>query len=260
MVVHRPDLAMLMGHWERARSDGRGVRWRVATDRRARSSGRGGYPSYLGGEEDETGSPACRIGVEQVEDRLLRHPGMASWDVIQMPCSTRGGRGKAHAVPQSGTENGPTSAEEIPPFAREQLAAYEFTVARRRSPSSAPRRRSRPARPTAAPEPARLRRTPTAVVATVHTVLQSRALLFVPVRSRRSGPVRGSCRRWPISPSAVGIGGLGLCAVDRFPMLVLVNRVVHFEASRRGSESCWRRSSRRRELPSRRPPRLLLYV
>jgi acetyl-CoA synthetase len=85
-----------------------------------------GYFWFVGRNDDVIGSAGYRIGPGEVEECLLKHPGVALAGVIGAPDAVRGEVVVAYVVPAAGVAPSPALATEIQMFVKERLAAHEY--------------------------------------------------------------------------------------------------------------------------------------
>jgi acetyl-CoA synthetase len=85
-----------------------------------------GYFWYEGRDDDIISSGGYRIGPTDIEDCLIKHPGVLMAAAIGSPDPVRGEIIKAYILPRHGIKTGPDLAKDIQAFVRERLAAYQY--------------------------------------------------------------------------------------------------------------------------------------
>ncbi|MBI2525165.1 MAG: acyl-CoA synthetase [Candidatus Rokubacteria bacterium] len=102
-----------------------------------------GYIRFLSREDDLIKSSGYRIGPEEIEEALSRHPAVADCAVIGVPDAVRGQNTCAYVVLKPGASPGELLAGELIEFCRDRLAVYklpravEFVPALPRAPGPA---------------------------------------------------------------------------------------------------------------------------
>jgi acetyl-CoA synthetase len=86
----------------------------------------GGYLWYQGRGDDVFKVAGYRIGPSEIENCLVRHPGVANCAVVPKPDAARGAVVKAYIVLSAGTEPGETLERELQALVRDNLAPYEY--------------------------------------------------------------------------------------------------------------------------------------
>jgi 2-aminobenzoate-CoA ligase len=85
-----------------------------------------GYVTFVSREEDLIKSSGYRIGPEEVEDALLKHPAVAEAAVIGVPDPVRGQNTRAYVVLKSGHARTERLKQEIIDSCREHIAVYKL--------------------------------------------------------------------------------------------------------------------------------------
>ena len=85
-----------------------------------------GYLRFVGREDDVITSSGYRIGPAEIEDCLLKHPGVATVGVVGKPCDLRTEIVKAYVVLKHGLDASDLQAEELKCFVKDRLASYSY--------------------------------------------------------------------------------------------------------------------------------------
>lgn len=85
-----------------------------------------GYVTFVAREEDLIKSSGYRIGPEEVEDALLKHPAVADAGVIGVPDPIRGQNTKAFVILKAGQTPSDQLKQEIIDSCREHIAVYKL--------------------------------------------------------------------------------------------------------------------------------------
>lgn len=85
-----------------------------------------GYLSFVSRQEDLIKSSGYRIGPEEIEDALLKHPAVADAGVIGVPDPVRGQNVKAFIILKPGTEPTEELKQKILDSCREHIAIYKL--------------------------------------------------------------------------------------------------------------------------------------
>lgn len=85
-----------------------------------------GYVTFVSREEDLIKSSGYRIGPEEVEEALLKHPSVADAGVIGVPDPVRGQSTRAYIILTPGQTPSETLKQEIIDSCREQVAVYKL--------------------------------------------------------------------------------------------------------------------------------------
>ncbi len=85
-----------------------------------------GYVTFVSREDDLIKSSGYRIGPEEVEDALLKHPAVAEAGVIGVPDAVRGQNTVAYVILKPGHTPSEKLKQEIIDFCREHVAVYKL--------------------------------------------------------------------------------------------------------------------------------------
>ncbi len=85
-----------------------------------------GYVWFLSREDDLIKSSGYRIGPEEVEEALARHPAVADVGVIGIPDPVRGQNTRAYVVLKAGTSASEPLKTELIEFCRDKVAVYKL--------------------------------------------------------------------------------------------------------------------------------------
>ncbi len=85
-----------------------------------------GYVWFLSREDDLIKSSGYRIGPEEIEDALAKHPVVADAGVIGVPDAVRGQNTRAYVVLKPGTTPGEALTQELIEFCRDKIAVYKL--------------------------------------------------------------------------------------------------------------------------------------
>lgn len=126
IAVRRPDPVMFLAYFGNAEATADKFRgdWCLLGDVGVRDEE--GYFWFVGRNDDVIGSAGYRIGPGEVEECLLKHPGVALAGVIGAPDRLRGEVVVAYIVPAAGFAPTPALAADIQLFVKERLAAHEY--------------------------------------------------------------------------------------------------------------------------------------
>jgi acetyl-CoA synthetase len=125
IALARPDPAMLLGYWNDPEATAAKFKgeWMMTGDLGLIDAD--GYFWFRGRADDVISSAGYRIGPDEIEECLNRHPAVAMVAAIGVPDPVRGEVVKAFIVPADGAIPGPELEDDIRAHARERLAAYE---------------------------------------------------------------------------------------------------------------------------------------
>lgn len=125
IAVRRPDPVMFLEYWRDPEATARKFAGDLCLtgDRGVRDPE--GYFTYRGREDDVIKSGAYRIGPTEIEDCIMRHPGVAMVAVVGVPDPVRGEAIKAFVVRRPGGPTDAALAAEIQALVRERLAPYQ---------------------------------------------------------------------------------------------------------------------------------------
>jgi len=101
IAARRGSASMMLGYWNNPQATAEKFRgdWMVTGDR---GLWKGGYLRFIGRTDDVITSAGYRIGPAEIEDCLLRHPGVAMAAVIGVPDPERTERIRAYIVAKDG--------------------------------------------------------------------------------------------------------------------------------------------------------------
>jgi 2-aminobenzoate-CoA ligase len=85
-----------------------------------------GYIWFMSREDDLIKSSGYRIGPEEVEDALARHPSVADVGVIGVPDAVRGQNTRAYVVLKAGVQPSEALKGELIEFCRDKIAVYKL--------------------------------------------------------------------------------------------------------------------------------------
>jgi len=125
IAARRPDPVMFLGYWnnpEATRAKFAGD-WCLTGDVAVKDGD--GYIWYKGREDDLISSAGYRIGPNDIEDCLMKHPAVLMAAVVGSPDPVRGEIVKAFVVANPETATGPGLAKEIRDFVGARLAYYQ---------------------------------------------------------------------------------------------------------------------------------------
>ena len=131
LAVRAPDPALFLQYWgnteataRKYRVDEAGRRWLLTGDV-ARADERGNL-YFLGRDDDVISSAGYRIGPDEIEQCIMRHPAVQMVAVVGVPDPVRGEAVKAFVVVAPGHEAGPVLAGEIQAFVKTRLSPHEY--------------------------------------------------------------------------------------------------------------------------------------
>jgi acetyl-CoA synthetase len=126
IAVRRPDPVMFLEYWNRPEATEEKFvgDWCLLGD--LGHMDEDGYFWFKARNDDVISSAGYRIGPTEVEECLMRHPGVALAGVIGVADELRGEVVKAYVVPTPGAASDATAAKELQQFVREQLSAHEY--------------------------------------------------------------------------------------------------------------------------------------
>jgi acetyl-CoA synthetase len=132
IAIRSPNPVMFLNYWKRPDAtaqkylrakDGLGD-WMLTGDRARRD--RDGYVFFLGRDDDVISSAGYRIGPNEIEDGLLRHPAVANAAAVGKPDALRGEIVKAFIVLKPGFSPSPDLAKDIQDHVKSRLSAHEY--------------------------------------------------------------------------------------------------------------------------------------
>ena len=131
IAVRAPDPAMFLRYWnnpaateKKFRVGPDGARWLLMGDL-GRADEEGNF-WFQGRDDDVIISAGYRIGPDEVEECLMRHPAVAMAAVVGTPDAIRGEVVKAFVVAAPGHEAGAGLAAEIQAFVKTRLSGHEY--------------------------------------------------------------------------------------------------------------------------------------
>jgi acetyl-CoA synthetase len=126
VAVRASDPVVFLGYWQQPEATAEKVPdgWLRTGDLARRDED--GYLWFQGRMDDVISSAGYRIGPEEIEQCLLRHPAVALPAVIGIPDEVRGQVVKAFIQLADGVAPSAELEVEIQQFVRERLAAYEY--------------------------------------------------------------------------------------------------------------------------------------
>jgi acetyl-CoA synthetase len=126
LIAARRNPVHMLGYWNDAAATAAKYRgeWLLTGDIGTKDAD--GYFWYEGRDDDIISSGGYRIGPTDIEDCILRHPGVLMVAVVGSPDEVRGEVVKAFVQLRDGVEPGDGLAEEIKAVVRDRLAAYQY--------------------------------------------------------------------------------------------------------------------------------------
>jgi acetyl-CoA synthetase len=126
IAVKRPDPVMFLGYWGNPEATAQKFLgdWLLTGDQ-GETDGEGWF-RFVGRDDDVITSAGYRIGPGEIEDCLLRHPGVANAAVIGLPDPLRTEAVTAVVVPAPGVAPGPALAAELQALVKTRLAAHAY--------------------------------------------------------------------------------------------------------------------------------------
>ncbi|MFN3953024.1 MAG: AMP-binding protein [Pararhodobacter sp.] len=120
IAVRRGSASMMLGYWQKPEATIEKFRgdWMLTGDRGLWEAG---FLRFVGREDDVITSAGYRIGPAEIEDCLLRHPGVAMAAVIGRPDTLRTEVVRAYVVPRRGQH---LDAAMVQAHVRERLSAH----------------------------------------------------------------------------------------------------------------------------------------
>lgn len=125
VMVHRDDPGLFLGYyndWDKWRAAHRGDYYDTGDIMRRDQDG---YFWYLGRQDDLFKTRGMFVSPGEVEDALLRHPGIAEAAVVGLPDERTGNRVTAFVVPANGVTPSPELTKQVLELASGKLAAYK---------------------------------------------------------------------------------------------------------------------------------------
>ena len=126
LALRRPDPLLFLQYWKQPAATAAKFRgdWCLFGDIVTRDED--GYIWFHGRNDDVIKSSGYRIGPQEVEDCLVRHPAVRHAGVIGTPDAIRGEVVTAFLVLNDGVTGSSALAEEIRGYVRQHLAAHEY--------------------------------------------------------------------------------------------------------------------------------------
>jgi len=126
IAIKRPDPVMFLEYWrnEEATQNKYVNNWLMTGDMARRDED--GYIWFSGRLDDVITSSGYRMGPAEIEDCIMKHPGVAMVAVVGMPDPIRTEVVTAFVVPSLNSTPGPALADDIREFVRSRLAAHEY--------------------------------------------------------------------------------------------------------------------------------------
>lgn len=126
IAVSSPDPAMFLNYWRQPHATNQKFRneWLLTGDLGVVDDD--GYLWFKGRSDDLIISAGYRIGPEEIEQCLAKHPAVAMAGVVGVPDETRGEVAKAYVKLRQSYEASAELAREIQHFVRGRLAAHEY--------------------------------------------------------------------------------------------------------------------------------------
>jgi acetyl-CoA synthetase len=126
IAIRSPNPVMFLNYWQKPEATAQKYRgdWLLTGDRARRDGD--GYVFFLGRDDDVISSAGYRIGPNEIEDGLLRHPAVANAAAVGKPDALRGEIVKAFIVLKPGFEPSPDLARDIQAHVKTRLSAHEY--------------------------------------------------------------------------------------------------------------------------------------
>ena len=126
IAIRRPNPVMFLEYWRRPEATREKFMgdWLLTGDRARRDAE--GYVFFQGRDDDVISSSGFRIGPNEIEDSLLRHPAVANAAAVGKPDALRGEIVKAFIVLKPGFEPSPELAADIQSQVKLRLSAHEY--------------------------------------------------------------------------------------------------------------------------------------
>jgi acetyl-CoA synthetase len=126
LAVRRPDPVMFLGYWNNRGATGEKFAGEYLLTGDLGRMDAEGYFWFLGRSDDVITSAGYRIGPGEIENCLMKHPGVAMAAVVGVPDALRTEVVKAFIVLKPGRAGDPALAREIQDFVKTRLAAHEY--------------------------------------------------------------------------------------------------------------------------------------
>ena len=126
IAVRRPDPVMFLEYWGRPEATAEKFigDWMTTGDQGVIDDE--GYFTFVGRDDDVITSASYRIGPDEIEDCLIKHPAVALAAVVGKPDPLRTEIVKAFIVLKSGHAPSAALADDIQAFVRTRLSAHEY--------------------------------------------------------------------------------------------------------------------------------------
>ena len=126
ICVRRPDPVMFLRYWNQPEATEQKYRgeWLRTGDQAVRDGD--GYFAFVGRDDDVITSSGYRIGPNDIEDCLVRHPAVALAAAVGKPDEMRTEIVKAFVQLKPGLQASEALAEELKRFVRGRLSAHEY--------------------------------------------------------------------------------------------------------------------------------------
>ncbi len=131
LAVRAPDPALMLGYWNKPEATARkfladpaGAMWCLTGD--VARADAAGYLWFLGRDDDLISSAGYRIGPDEIEQCIMRHPAVQMVAVVGVPDALRGEVVKAFVVPAPGQLPDSALAASIQDFVKSRLSPHEY--------------------------------------------------------------------------------------------------------------------------------------
>ncbi len=126
IAVHAPDPVMFLEYWRDPEATARKFRgdWLLTGDLGVCDAD--GYFWFHGRDDDLIMSAGYRIGPDEVEGCIARHPAVSMVAVIGVPDALRGEVVKAFIVPRPGYEPSAALVADIQGYVKTRLSGHEY--------------------------------------------------------------------------------------------------------------------------------------
>jgi acetyl-CoA synthetase len=126
VAIHRSDPGMFLGYWgNREATEAKFIgEWMLSSDLAIKDDE--GYFWFKGRKDDVITSGGYRIGPEEIEKCILRHPSVQDVAVVASPDLIRGSIVKAFIMLKHGVQPSEIIRNEIQVMVKKNLAAYEY--------------------------------------------------------------------------------------------------------------------------------------
>jgi len=126
IAVAGPDPVMFLGYWNQPEATAEKFRgnWLVTGDRGSLDAS--GFARFLGRGDDVITTAGYRIGPGEIEDCILKHPGVVAVGVVGVPDRARTEVVAAVVVPRDGVHDSDRLAADIQQWVRDRLGAHQY--------------------------------------------------------------------------------------------------------------------------------------